>query len=189
MSPTVTRSTIWLNAGEFPYIDLEIKGLTTFTYFSKSLVYYTPTHKTAVWMNMTPKQAKEDGMDIDVRPWSWWIVLDGMTEISCSYSGAHKQAVMKWFNGHDSSEQTLLVTDSEAADIYNAVKAMVGQAVKEAAAIHKMDSKYNSFKKGAKGILKPGAYAMKYRVQGIEYIHTGPAAPKVSKQAPSFVTT
>ncbi len=126
-------------------------------------------------------------MDLAVRPWSWWIILDGVTEISCIYSGAYQQTVVKWFNGHDGSEQTMLVTDSEAADIYNAVKAMVAQAVKEASMIHKMDSKYKPFKKGAKGILKPGGSAMKYRVQGIEYIHNGPPAPNVAKQAPSFV--
>lgn len=186
----ITRSTIWLNAGDFPYIDLEIKGLTTFMNFSKSLTFYTPTHKTAIWLDMTPKQAKEeDGMDLNVRPWSWWIILDGISEISCVYSGAYKQSIVTWFNGHDGSKQSMLVTNAEAAEIYNAVKAMVARAVKDAAAIHKMEPVYGVFKKGPKGILSPGGLAIKYRVQGIEYKHHGPPAPAISQFAPSFQST
>jgi len=183
---TVTRSTIWLDADE-PYIDLEIKGLTTFTYFSKSLVFYTPTHKTAVWLDMTPKQAKEDGMDLAVRPWSWWLVLDGSTEISCAYSGTYGQAVVRWF-GHDGSVQTMRLTNAEAADTYNAVKAMMTDAAWNAKQLHKMNKTNGTFEKGPNGLLKPGGSAIKYRTKSITYTHTGPSPP-ITKHAPSFTAS
>ena len=172
MTPAVTRSTIWFKP---LYVELEIKGLTTFTYFSKSLVFYTPTHKTAIWRGLTPKQAKEDGMDLAVRPWSWWLILDGITEISCTYSGTYGQPVVRWFNGHEGSEQTMPVTNAEATEIYNAVRAMMTDAVWTATRLHKVDKTNGLFKKGPKGLLTPGGSAMKYRAQGLEYKHNGSA--------------
>jgi len=176
MGPTVTRNTIWLNAGQYPYIDLEIKGVSTFTTFAKTLEFYTPTHKTAIWLDMTPKQAKEDyGMDLLVRPWSWWLVIDGISEISCSYSGTYGQAVVNWYDGYTGSQKNIRVTDTEAADICKAVKSMVANSEKGA------------FKKGPKGILQPGGMMIKYRVQSLVYHRSGSALPKHAITIPSFV--
>jgi hypothetical protein len=71
-------------------------------------------------------------------------------------------------------------------DIFKAVKDMVGQAVKDAAAIHKMEPSFGIFKKGPKGILKPAGIVVKYRVQGLIYNHNGPTAPKVHPHIPTF---
>jgi hypothetical protein len=189
MPPTVTRHTIWLTSGDYPYVDLEIKGVETFTNFSKSLAFYTPTHKTAIWFDKTAKEAKDDGMDLAVRPYSWWLVLDDINEIRCDYTGSHGAATVHWFNGREGSSQTLLVTEAEAMDIFKAVKDMVGQAVKDAAAIHKMEPSFGTFKKGPKGILKPAGIVVKYRVQGLIYNHNGPTAPKVHAHVPTFTTS
>jgi hypothetical protein len=187
MKSTVTRNTIWLTSGDYPYVDLEIKGVETFTNFSKSLVFYTPTHKTAIWFDKTTKEAKEDGMDLAVRPYSWWLVLDGINEIRCDYAGSHSSAAVQWFNGHEGSSQTLIVSEAEAMDIFKAVKSMVSQAVKDAAGIHKVEPSFGTFEKGPKGILKPAGIIVKYRVQGLVYNHNGPTAPKVYPHIPSFV--
>ncbi len=190
MKSTVTRNTIWLTSGDYPYVDLKIKDVETYMNFSKSLAFYTPTHKTAIWLDKTTKQAKkDDGMDLVVRPYSWWLVLDGINEIRCDYSGTYGSAAVNWYNGHEGSSQSMTVSETEAMDIFKAVKSMVGQAVKDAAEIHKMESSFGTFVKGPKGILKPAGIIVKYRVQGLVYNHNGPTAPKVHAHAPTFTTS
>ena len=127
-------------------------------------------------------------MDLAVRPWSWWLILDGITEISCTYSGTYGQAVVRWF-GHDGSQQTMTVTNAEAADIYNAVRAMMTDAAWNAKQLHKLNKANGTFEKGPNGLLKPGGSAMKYRVKSILYTHNGPAAPHITKHAPSFAAS
>jgi len=191
-SLVVTRSMIWLTAGDYPYVDLGIKGNETFTNFFKSLTFYTPANKTAIRMDKTTKQAKEDdGMDLYVRPYSWWMVLDGISEISCSYSGTHGQPAVKWYNGRDGATQTTVVTEKEAKEICKAVKSMVVQAAKDSNSIHKKyEPTFGVFKKKSDGIFTPGGQLIKYKVHCLEYNHNGKATERnATTHTPTFKPT
>lgn len=123
----VTRNTLWFSAGDVPYVDFEVKGLLIFFNFSKSLTYCVPDgKKKAIWPG-GPKAAKEDGINLHVKDWSWWIIADDSVEMSCSYSGAFG-AQFAFYNAEKGIQITLPVTESEAKEIQQAVKDMMKDA-------------------------------------------------------------
>ncbi len=121
----VTRNTLWFSAGDIPYVDFEVKGLQLFFNFSKSLTYCVPDgKKKALWPG-GPKVAKEDGISLQVKDWSWWLIADDSIEMSCSYSDAFGPQ-LAFYNAEKGIQMTLPVTEAEAKEIRKAVKDMMG---------------------------------------------------------------
>jgi hypothetical protein len=87
--------TLWLYAGDSPYIDIRL-GSTLFIYEFTTLSLITPgrTHR-FIYENSDTETARQDGIDTRLRPWEWWIRFDRddrhstVTWVSCSYHQIH----------------------------------------------------------------------------------------------------
>lgn len=122
--PTVTRSALWFYDVDVPYVEFEVKGLLICFHFTKTLTYCIPEgRKKALWPG-GPAAAREDGIDLTVPEWSFWLIADDSVEMSCCLSDRFgpRFAVYSMDKGIDI---TLNVTVSEAKQIKNAVEAMV----------------------------------------------------------------
>ena len=86
MPPLVTRNTLWFYAADVPYVDFNYKGTQFFFNFTKSLTYCIPEGHNALWPGGTAA-AREDGINLRVPEWSWWIIADDTIEFSCSSNG------------------------------------------------------------------------------------------------------
>jgi len=168
----VTRSSLWFHAGDYPYVDLEVKGLLTFVNFTKTLEYLRPARKHFLWPG-GPKVAKQDGMDTRVRPWEFWIVLDGSAaEISCSHSGAFGPE-FQIYDSARGTNATLHLTEAEAVAVHTAVEKMI-------------QGQRSEFRVGKKGIYKPANRVLAHHVSSLIYTHHGPAAPAVWPHGPRW---
>ncbi len=123
----VTRNTLWFSAGDIPYVDFEIKGLSIFFNFSNSITYCIPDgKKKAIWPGGA-KAAKGDGISLQVKDWSWWIIADDSVEMSCSYSDAFGPQ-FAFYNAEKGIQMTLPVTEAEAKEICQGVFTMIDKA-------------------------------------------------------------
>ena len=123
--PLVTRNMLWFYAGDIPYVDFCYKGIQFFFNFSKSLTYCTP-HGEALWPGGSGA-AKEDGIDLEIPDWSWWIVADDMVEFSCSKHGIHGNFLA--LNDMTKGIQiTIPVNPQQAKSIYESIKEMIDNA-------------------------------------------------------------
>jgi hypothetical protein len=173
--PSVTRAAIWPYAGDYPYVDLEVKGVQTFMWFSKQLEYFVPRKKHFLW----PGNAKDDGIDTRTHSYEWWLVFDGKNAISCTNKQIHG-IEYTIYNAEANTATSMQVTEAEAHEIKAAVERMV-KDVKE-------------FKKGEPGFFKPPNTVSTYPVKSLLYTHNqpkkGPIMPgyglKFSLDAPSM---
>lgn len=123
----VTRNTLWFSAGDIPYVDFEVKGLLIFFHFSKSLTYCIPDgKKKAIWPG-GPTVAKQDGISLDVKDWSWWLIADDSIEMSCSFSDAFG-AQLAFYSAEKGIQITLPVSEAEAKEISKAVESMINDS-------------------------------------------------------------
>ena len=138
----VTRSTLWFSAGDVPYVDFEVKGFLIFFNFSKSLTYCIPDgKKKAIWPD-GPKAAKQDGISLQVKDWSWWLIADDSVEMSCSYSDAFGPQ-FGFYNSEKGIQITFSVTESEAREIRKAVdKMMENKDLKLDTSFHVLEPSY-----------------------------------------------
>jgi hypothetical protein len=124
--PTVTRSTFWPYAGDYPYIDLEVKGTLTFMTAYKTIDYITPTGEPRIWPG-GPDAAKADGIDLAVKPWEFWLLVDGgRGEISCSDHGCHGFRY-EIYNAANDTQVSIQVDATEATEIKAAVVKMLAE--------------------------------------------------------------
>lgn len=155
--PTVTRSTFWPWAGDYPYIDLEVKGLLTFMTAYESVVYIIPTGEDCIWPGGSDA-AKQDGISLTVKPWEFWLLIDGgRGEISCCDHGCHG-FVFQVYNASQDARSSIEVTEKEAIDIKKAVDAMIGEHDR-------------LFKPGESGLYKPAHKVLAYPVKSLRYDH------------------
>ena len=139
--------------GDAPLLDIEVKGVMNFLNFKK-LEFFRPTHKRAIWPSKFGS-AKDSGIDVLVRPWSWWIILDDITEVSCTFHGASgADAIFSIFDGHVGTHTMIRLTNIEAENLYNAVHSAISS-------LHKY------IKVGRKGILRPANKLIEYRVKSV----------------------
>lgn len=128
--PVVTRNMIWFQAGDIPYVDFEFNGVSIFFDFKKSLTYCIPDgRKKAMWPG-GPSAARDDGMDLTVKSWCFWLIADDIAEMSCSYSGAHGPE-FHFYNKEHGITITRRITENEAKQIKQAVEDMVKDAKKD----------------------------------------------------------
>jgi hypothetical protein len=122
--PTVTRNTLWFDGLDGPYVDFEVKGTLIFFNFKKSLTYCVPDgRKKALWPG-GPAAARDDGVDLSVKEWSFWLIADDGIEMSCSYSGAFGPE-LGFYNMERGINVTQLITETEAKHIKKAVETMI----------------------------------------------------------------
>jgi len=122
--PTVTRNTLWFDGFNGPYVDFEVKGVLIFFGFKKSLTYCIPDgRKKALWPG-GPAVARDDGMDLSVKEWCFWLIADDGIEMRCSWSGAFGPQ-FSFYNMEKGVDITLNVTETEARHIKKAVETMI----------------------------------------------------------------
>jgi len=90
--------TIWLNAGDSPYIDIRLERMLFICDFTKlSLITPGGVHR-FIYDNGDVKNARLDCIDTRLRTWEWWIQMDNddenkkysaFTWVSCSYHQIH----------------------------------------------------------------------------------------------------
>lgn len=123
----VPRRTLWFHAANAPYVDFEFKGNQFFFDFKKSLtICYPHDRKPALWPG-GPEAAAEDGIDLVVPEWSWWLIADDTLELSCSHHGILGN-FLAYYDGTTGTQITIPVTIAEARALREAVEAMIGEA-------------------------------------------------------------
>lgn len=157
--PTVTRSNLWFTAADIPYVDFEVKGVQLFFNFQESLTYCIPDgRKKALWPG-GPAVARDDGIDLSVKEWSFWLIADDTIEMSCSYSGLHGPE-FGFYNKAKGIDVTMSITETEARQIKHAVEAMI-----EIASGHDEEFPRDESIR----VLKPSSKAMSYPVKAYRW--------------------
>jgi hypothetical protein len=160
--------------GDQPYFTVEVKGVMNYITFSKKMEYFRPTHKRAIMPGYSTQDVKDNGWDLVVRPWSWWIVFDDITEISCMFHSGHGMgATFSLYDGHIGTNVDISLTEAQAEELFTKVQ--------EAIYAYR---KY--FKTGRRGTLRPSYKVAEYRVKSVFYTHEGAPAPTPSKHKVVF---
>lgn len=119
----VSRATIWLYAGDRPYLDLCIKGTQFFVRFEHTMTYSRPVPNVAA-------VAEYDDLDLVVPSWSWWIQFDDnyptAAQLYCTSRGIHGNLVEYRHITSDTSV-SIHLTDEECQAIVGAVDTMMGR--------------------------------------------------------------
>ena len=127
MTALVPRKTIWFYAAEVPYVDFECKDVQFFFNFAKSLTFCVPDgHKHAFWPG-GKRVAREDGIDLQVPDWSWWLIADDTLELSCSHHGILGN-FLSYYDYTAGTQINVPVTVGEARRIRFAVQQMLDEA-------------------------------------------------------------
>jgi hypothetical protein len=115
----VSRATVWLYAGDKPYLDLCIKGTQFFVQFERIMTYSRPVP------NAEAAAAEYDDLDLSVPPWSWWIQFDTTTaQLYCTSNGIHGNRV-EYRHLASGTSVSISLTDEECQEIVEAVDAMM----------------------------------------------------------------
>lgn len=155
--PTVTRNTLWPYSGDHPYIDLEVKGILSFITAYETIDYITPTGEPRVWPG-GPEAAKADGIDLAVKPWEFWLLIDGgRGEISCSDHSCHGYRY-EIYNASQDTQVSIQVTAAEAIEIKAAVDKMLAEHP-------------TLFSPGPTGLYKPSHKVLAYPAQSLRFTH------------------
>jgi len=158
----VTRNTFWLYAGDFPYIDLKVKGVQTFMIVYHTLELLTPTEEHYLWPG-GPEVAAEDGMDTRIRPWEFFLLVDGgRGEIRCTHPGSCSDADAEFhvYSREQDTQIGVSLTNAEAEEVKKAVEKMVEE--------HR-----DSFVPGESGIYKPAYLVPRYQAKSLRFVNTG----------------
>ena len=147
----VSRNKIWFYAGDEPYIDLKIKTTQLFIFFKKKLAYYTPVPGE---LAILPDDI--DDIDINVKQWLWWIILDDNIHLYCKYNGIHGITIFYGDKKKGSSIE-IDVTENEAIEINDKINEMIKNA----------NNAENQFIPNQNTIIKPMRTVIKYRVKQI----------------------
>ena len=125
--PLVERRTLWFSAADVPYVDFSFKGTQFFFDFYKTLtICYADSKKPALWPG-GPEAAAEDGIDLKVPDWSWWLIADDSVEFSCCYHGVLGN-FLRYCNQATGTQISIPVTVEEARVLRKAVEDMIGEA-------------------------------------------------------------
>ena len=87
--------TLWVYAGDSPYIDIRIERMLFICDFTKLSLITASGVNRFIYENGDIETARQDGIDTRLRRWEWWIRIDGReqpsetTWISCSYHQIH----------------------------------------------------------------------------------------------------
>lgn len=126
----ITRNTIWLYSGDNPSIDLEIKGISTFTNFTKSLTYYVASGKKGVWPE-GEERAREDGINLSQPKWFWFIEIDDLVTIGCGLNMGTELSIEFESKSPTATNFSLRITKEEGRLIREAVDDMIRRAVSD----------------------------------------------------------
>lgn len=149
-----------LCGGDAPQLFIEVKDGVRHFFTFKKFEFFEPTSDKAQAYSFSSSkfykddcdEDSDDNDDRDIRPWSWWILLDDNVEISCIFRGAHSaDAIFSIYDGYDGSQTDIDLTDNEANTLYTQMK-------KEILALPNVNA-------GAKGILRPAAYGVEFPVK------------------------
>jgi hypothetical protein len=176
MSTLVTRKTLWFYAAEIPYVDFECKEVQFFFNFSTSLTFCIPDGtKQAVWPG-GKRAAKQDGVDIDVPDWSWWLIADDTVELSCSHHGILGN-FLAYYDYTSGAQITVPVTVGEARRIRSAVQEMMNEA--EAGAERFPIDK-------TRKILRPSFKAIAYPIKAYRWTNPDQRLPAATQFGPHW---
>jgi hypothetical protein len=133
----------------------------------ESLDYITPTGEPCLWPG-GPEAAKEDGIDLAVHPWEFWLLVDGgRAEISCSDHSCHGIRYQIYNAAHD-NQTSIQVSATEAEQIKAAVDSMLAEHP-------------NLFSPGQAGLYKPSHKVLAYPAKSVRFTH--------KPEVPSLVRT
>jgi len=164
---------IW--GGDHPVLSVEVKGVSSYITFSNRLEFFRPTSTHATLPGFTLEDIENSGIDVGVRPWSWWIVLDNITELSCVFRGGSDHGPgngqFRIYDGNIGSCIEIMLTEDEAELIYSKVSAAIGEHLQA----------------GRKGILRPAYSTLEYPVKSYIFVHTGEPAISPSPHRSRFM--
>jgi hypothetical protein len=137
-------------------------------YYSSSFAFYTPKGNTA---EFKPGTQFLDDIDLNIRPWSWWVVLDNITEISCIYNGSEGATIVEIFDGRVGSSIKMPLSDDDAKTLYTNILGTVSDMKEKSAELHKNHPKWSSLlSKGPDCYIGRKSSILRYPVQS--NIHT-----------------
>jgi len=128
---------------EYPMgINFEIKnGLKHYFYYTKSLVFLRPKGAKA---EFTPGTPFYDDIDLNIRPWSWWLVLDDLTLVSAVYHGTYQSPVLEITDSRTGSNIVFPLKEEQAQELLTTIMDAMTDVSERAEFAHKETPKLSS---------------------------------------------
>lgn len=138
-------------AGDVPSIATVVGDVMTIMKFTKTAEFIVPQPKRkAIWPS-GEADAAESGIELTVRPYTWWIVMDGYTQIGVTFRPAHGNSYV--LEVGDGRMNTLTqISPVVAKELFATLKSSMRNIKKYLRA-------------GSEGIFKPSETVLEYHVR------------------------
>ena len=144
-----------INAGDVPSIAVVIDDVMSIMKFTKTAEFIVPQPKRkAIWPT-GEADAKESGIDLSVHPYTWWIVMDGYTQIGVTFKPAHGDSYV--LEVGDGRLNTLTkISPTIAKELFTTLKTNM-RALKK------------HLRAGSEGVFKPAETVLEYHIKSWIY--------------------
>ena len=146
-----------LNSADIPSVVATVNGAMSITKFTKTAEFIVPqSKKKAIWPS-GEADAAASGIDLTVRPYTWWIILDGFTQIGVTFKPAHGNSyVLEVTDGRVDS--FMKITPAEAKELYDSLKSEM-----------RAMNKHKLLRAGSEGVFRPAETMLEYHVRSWIY--------------------
>jgi hypothetical protein len=144
-----------ITAGDVPSVAVVVDDIMTIMKFTKNMELIVPQPKRkAIWFD-GDAAAEESGIDLNVHPYTWWIVMDSYAQIGVTFKSAHGDSyVLEIGDGRMNTLAT--ISPAVAKELFATLKTSMRNIKK-------------NLKAGSKGIFKPSETMLEYHVNSWVY--------------------
>lgn len=155
------RITVDVDAVDIPTIAVIVGKAMSFLKFTKGCEFIVPKpKKKAIWPD-GEADAEDSGIDLNVHPWTWWIVADGYAQVGVTFEPSIGNSyVLEITDGR--MDTALQITPDDAKNLFATLK----ESMKDMRA---------NLRVGTEGIFKPADKMLEYHVKTWVYRHTDSA--------------
>jgi hypothetical protein len=146
-----------LYAADIPSLVVTVGNAMTILKFTKGCEFIVPKpKKRAIWPE-GEAAAADSGIELTVRPYTWWVVADGYTQIGVSFKPAHGNSYVLEIT--DGRMDTFMRISPEAAkSLFSTLK----EAMREIR---------RHLRSGSDGVFRPAETVLEYHVKTWVYRH------------------
>ena len=157
-------------AGDVPSIAVIVGDIMSIMKFTKTAEFIVPQPKRkAIWPS-GEANAAESGIDLTVRPYTWWIVMDSYAQIGVTFQPAHGNSYV--LEVGDGRLNTLTqISATVAKELFITLKSSMRNIKKH-------------LRTGSEGIFKPSETMLEYHVRSWVYRETRDVADHLPAHGP-----